>query len=620
MKIPYGIAHFARIRKEGYFYVDKTPFLPLLESAERGYSSLMLLRPRRMGKSAFVSLLAHYYDVGTAAEHDELFRGLWIHDHPTPEKHSYFVLSLNFSQLTPSSDEAVLAKNFCDAVKASVQMLILRHRGRWPELTALETSLAGYTDAAGLLANLLAMAAGSGKQLYVLIDEYDQFANALLSAGAESTYAKVIQATGFVRAFYRALKAGTETGAVGRLFVTGVSPLLLDDLTSGFNIVKQISLRSQFNAVAGFTHADVERALDELLAARPDLAGQPGLGDRAALLGVLEEHYDGYRFSEDATERVFNSDMVLYFLSELADQGRFPRQMLDMNARTDYRNVQRLAKVAGSRGVERRNVVEQLLDAGFIESALVEQFGVESLSATSQFVSLLYCLGLVTMAQAPSVAGLHRLVIPNRVIRELSWEHLALMLRDQEDIDIDTGDLTHALLGMARRGDIAPFVEIFQSRAIGRMGVKDFRRFDERSLKLMMLAFLSLSRVFHVLSEAELAQGYCDLFLGPSGQVPDARFAWVLELKYLPATARPKEIEAAFTQAAAQLGRYMSDSGLLSIVAQGKELRAGTLVFVSGREVLFRPWEPGGEPGGARGKAPRPKRGARRRGTPGKRR
>ena len=349
----------------------------------------------------------------------------------------------------------------------------------------------------------------------------------------------------------------------------------------------------RFNTLAGFTHADVERAVNELLDANPALSSEPMFADRGRLLGVLEQYYDGYRFSPQASERVFNSDMVLYFLSEVDRKREYPADMLDLNVRTDYRRLQRIGVLSGVAADERRTLLEAILADGGIESAIVRQFGVGSLSSQTQFISLLYYLGMLTLCPSPPSASGYRLEIPNRVIRELQWEHLAALLKDQARLTLDTRDLEGALHTMAVLGDIAPFLDLFHERVVKAVGLKDLRRFDEKALKLMLLSFISLSRLFYPLSEKEFAQGYCDLFLGVSPLYPGAKFAWLLELKYLPAGAKAPQIERAFAEAAAQVERYASDERLVPLLTQGQALKAGALVFVGARKVLFRPWTQG---------------------------
>ncbi len=336
MKIAYGNANFADIRRRGSFYVDKTPFLPILESDELGSKNIIFLRPRRFGKSSLLSMMEHYYDIAQSDQYDELFRGLWIYDHPTPEKSKYMVLRLDFSQMSVDEDEDVLQRNFLDVVKISLRTLLQRYRGRIPQLDSFEQRMDTFADPAGLIGNVLGTIAGTTSSLYVMIDEYDTFAVALLAAEQKDVYSKVTDKMGFVRAFYRTLKAGTQTGAIARVFITGGTPILLDDIVTGFNVVTNISNDPNFNTLAGFTEADVIRAVDELFRDHPNLSSIPEIGDREQLLRTLEEFFNGYRFAQEAKERVYNSTMVLYFLRELARHGKFPMEMLDPYARTDY--------------------------------------------------------------------------------------------------------------------------------------------------------------------------------------------------------------------------------------------------------------------------------------------
>lgn len=599
MQIPYGRSNFEEIRQKRYFYVDKTPFLPLLERAETGYP--LFLRPRRFGKSTLLSMLEHYYDLGRKEQFDDLFSGLWVHEHPTPERNAYLVLSLDFSRMSVEDDTDLLRENFCEAVKGPLRTFFMRYGGRIPQLVAMYDELEDYRDAAGLISNVLGIIAGTHYKLYLLIDEYDNFANRLLSRGSGGLYEQVlIQRTGFVRGFYAALKAGTATGAIRRMFITGVTPLMLDDLSSGFNIVTHASQNPHLNTLAGFTRADVERSVDELLASRPELANSHQLSDRAGLLDVLEQNYNGYRFSEDAKERVFNSDMVLYFLQEVATRGRYPDDMLDLNVRTDYRHLQRIGTIGGTQAEDRRRLLESILTEGHIRSDLVRQFGVKNLSSRTSFISLLYYLGMLTLRDAPRDVIGYDLEIPNRVIRELQWNHLAMMLEEQAEVSIDLDALQAALGAMAMSGDIAPFLDLFRAQILEALGLKDTRRLDEKTIKLLFMTYVSLGRAFHPLSEKEFAQGYCDLFLGASRNVAGARYSWLLEFKYLPAAAKSAQVEAAFVEAEAQVARYASDRELLPLLLGDRELKAGMIVLVGTKKALFRPWP-----------APQPQRGAR---------
>ncbi|MEZ4301721.1 MAG: AAA family ATPase [Polyangiaceae bacterium] len=419
MRIPYGQSNFAALRHDRAFYADKTPFLPELESLESGYRYLIFLRPRRFGKSLLVTMLESYYDASRAGQFDDLFGGLWIHRHPTAERGQYLALTLDFSSVTVSGDPESMRRSFATTVKGDVRLFLMRYRDRFPDLAHLHATLDSYDDAAGLMTTLLSVVAGLGQKLYLFIDEYDHFANRMLAGGQEGLYETIVRETGFVRSFYAALKAGTRSGGLGRMFITGVSPILLDDLSSGFNIIRHVSMLDRFNAMAGFTRAEVEQATDQLLADTPSLLADPQIGDRAALLTTLERHYNGYSFSRRAAERVFNSDLVLYFLSTLVSTGRYPEQMLDINVRTDYGRLQRIASLSGKTGAATRELLETILTEQTIRSELVEQFGMRAMYGRAQLVSLFYYMGMLTFSPGAADTARPELSIPNRVIRAL---------------------------------------------------------------------------------------------------------------------------------------------------------------------------------------------------------
>ncbi len=609
MKIPYGISDFGQIRGEGFFYADKTPFLPVLEAS---YRHVVFLRPRRFGKSTLVSLLEHYYDLGKRERFDDLFGGLWIHANPTPERNSYLVLTLDFSGVATDRGSEALLRTFTEAVRGGVEALVMAHRARVPELARLDERLHSLVDPEALLTALIGVVRGAGQRLYVLVDEYDHFANRLLAGGAEGEYEALVR-TGFVRTFFATLKSGTGSGAVARMFVTGVSPLMLDDLSSGFNIAAHASMDVGLSALAGFTRADTERAVDEFLAARPALAELPGLAGREALLDVLETHYNGYRFSPGTSERVFNSDMVLYFLNQVDRTRAYPEHMLDRNVRTEYGHLQRIGALSGTARAERRALLQTVLGEGRVRSEIVEQFGVKSLASRDHFLSLLYYLGMLTLGRSPRDLFGHELEIPNRVIRELQWEHLALLLQEEGEITIHVDELRAALAEMAIRGEIGPFLDLFREQVLRAFSNRDTRGLDEKTLKLLLMTYASLGRAFYPLSEKEFAQGYCDLFLAPSREVAGAHFSWLLELKYLKAGAKSAHVEAAFAEAEAQVARYASDPALLPILLGDRTLKAGSLVFVGTKKILFRPWD-----AAAAGPNPKGRKKAARSGPPGR--
>lgn len=593
MRIPYGIADFATIRREGYFYVDKTPFLTVLENPMSGYRYVVFLRPRRFGKSTILSMMSHYYDIAKADQFDALFTGLWIHEHQTPWRNKFLTLWFDFSQVATGRGPEALFRTFFDVVRGAVEDLLARYRKLLPDAERFENRLDTFQDPEGLLGAALRLVRRAGLELYVFIDEYDHFANRLLAAGDENAYNTIVKDTGFVRSFYATLKTGTGSGTVARLFMTGVTPLMLDDMSSGFNITSNISMSPRFDSFAGFTRTDVERAIDEFVVARPHLQGE--LADRSKLFETLKIYYDGYRFSANAKEGLFNSDMVLYFLRELDDQGRFPRELLDRNVRTAYEHLGHVGASGSVSMAERQTIFETILSERSIRSPLVEQFGVKLLETRSSFISLLYYLGMLTQRGGEQATGQDELEIPNRVIRELQWEHLAKHLDQQAIFAIDTGYLSSALESMGVRGDIAPLLDLFHRQIMQHFGIKDTRKLDERTIKLLFLMFVSLGKVYYALSEKEFAQSYCDLFFAAAPNIPGLQYAWLIEFKYLETNAKEPAIEAAFADAASQVQRYSKDATLLPLLVGKQELRCGTMVFIGTKRLLFRAW-PNDEP------------------------
>jgi len=322
----------------------------------------------------------------------------------------------------------------------------------------------------------------------------------------------------------------------------------------------------------------------------PELAQDRRVGDRAALLGVMEQYYNGYRFASRATERIYNSTLVLYFLLQLKESGRYPEEMMDLNVRTDYARLYRIARLAGGGDEENRILLETILKEGQIDSALVEQFGSVTAQQREQLVSLFYYMGMLTLGEQPADALVPRLIVPNRVIRTLQWEYLAVVLRETEQLSLDTMRLAKAIESMAVRGDIEPLLKMFREQVLGMIGVKDQRQFNEGTLKLMLAAYLSQARVFTILSEKEFARGYCDLFLALNDEVPAGKYAWMLEVKYLKTNAKAGAIEKFIEKAYGQLERYTSDEAFLKVLTRGRGWKAGVLVFVGAKEVIWRPW------------------------------
>lgn len=591
MRVPYANADFAAIRTEGYFYIDKTEFIAKLENMVEHH--LVFLRPRRFGKSTLISTLASYYDINKADQFDTLFGGLWIHEHPTPKKNAYLVLRFDFSAVASEGTPEGIRKSFAKQVKAPISLFISRYAALIPELKDLASTVSPSsteTDAAALMTDLLTTVEKAGRQVHVLIDEYDHFGNRLISDGKMSTYRELVDSSGFLRSFYAAIKAFAGTSTIARTFITGVSPIVLDDLSSGFNIISHISQNGRFNAMAGFTRNEVEQAVDLIVQNMAHRTDDPRFSDRAHLLEVLETYYDGYRFSKYADERMYNATLVLYFCAKVLEHARFPEQMLDLNARTDYGRLYQLAKAATEHESGVRTLLERALTVGEVNIPLVEQFGTRFPLAEAQVTSLFYYMGMLTYGPNAANESVPTLVIPNRVIRELQWEYMGYALADNERIVVDMTHIETALLAMAKEANIQPLLDVFTKEVLERISNRDLGKFNEKIMKLMLIAYLCQSRVFRVATELEMKQGYCDLLLSLRNASQREKFAWIIEAKYVAIKAKPETHAKAVDDAYAQIDHYMSDEGLVKMLTMGREIKAGVMVFVGAKRIDWYPW------------------------------
>jgi hypothetical protein len=404
MKIPYGQSNFVAIREGGAVYVDKTRYIEVLENENAPYQ--FFIRPRRFGKSLFVSMLQNYYDMNTADRFDELYGGLYIGEHPTEKRNAYLVLSLSFAAIVTSEGKDRLVASFDDEVRAQVEHCFRVYPTISGKFDQKETGLLGAEQA---VRRLVIAATEAGIKVMVLIDEYDNFANDLIGHGSRELYEDLMHGEGYVRTFYKALKEGTRTG-IERIFMTGVSPIMLDDLTSGFNITENFTTARHLNEMLGFTEAELSWVIDAVEADR--------YLPKEELLGEMRRLYNGYLFNAEATERLYNSDMALSFLNQLTRGTGYPTSILDDNVKTDYRKIRELAF-----NFRDEALLDKLLAEETVTSRLASRFSLESMYETREnFVSILFYIGLLTIAD--SDLGLSRFRIPNYVIRTIYWEYL----------------------------------------------------------------------------------------------------------------------------------------------------------------------------------------------------
>lgn len=424
MKFPYGISDFYSLITEGYFYVDRTDRIPGLEELGK---QLVFLRPRRFGKSLLLSMLENYYDVAQADSFERLFGSLAIGRDPTPRHNQYLVLKWDFSVVDPQGEVAEIRKALHDHINVGIQHFAQVYRDQ------LGASVPIHTDnAIASFESLLNVIQRSAHRLYLLIDEYDNFANEVMmsrQAGHPQRYEALLYCEETLKTLFKAIKEGTTGRGLDRVFITGVSPIVLADMTSGYNVARSVSLHPAVHDLCGFTEAEVAAPLQSLGAEGriPDEQVPPAME-------MMRTFYNGYRFTPEAAGPVYNPTLALYFLQELQERGQFPEEMLDSNLAMDRNRLTYVSQLPGGNPLIHQAVAG---DPPVSVDRLADRFGVADLLREDQEAgfnaSLLYYLGVLTLGGRVGLNRL-RLTIPNLVVRKLYVERLReLLLPDRRE-------------------------------------------------------------------------------------------------------------------------------------------------------------------------------------------
>ncbi len=568
--IGYSEADFRTMRTEDRLYIDRTAFIETMENQSN--KNLILVRPRRFGKSLWLSVLHYYYGAEHQDKFERLFGDLHIGQNPTPLRNSYMVLRLQFAGIEVESDKAILY-----GFRANVMTGILN---------CMSAYSAYFTDeeereikAVDTPANMLQMffRLYEKKQIpypvYILIDEYDQFANELVGLDTER-FKTIIGRSGFVRKFYEIIKNAANDGVVNRFFATGVSPLTIDALTSGFNITSSISLELEFHDLLGFTRDEVAYILQKVGATAAEIP---------PILADLKEWYNGYLFNIEATERLYNSDMIMYFASHYEKRKLYPRRMLDANIATDYTKVKRVFNIQ-NREAEFIPVLKTLTTEGVLSAEITEFFNLEKNFSTADLISLLFYMGWITIDNTDN--GLYNFIIPNQVIRELYYQYFIDITERETGLNRQVNDIQLALADLARSNNPHTFLGIIKALIDKELSFRDAQGFDERHLKMLMIPYLSLSASHYVVSEAEWESGYVDILLLKRPNIT-TQFNFIIELKYIkkadadkkdPQTQEPY-IQKIEREAREQIQKYIATNNAKRI----NNLKAWLIILV-GRE------------------------------------
>ena len=550
MKLPYGISNFARLIEDGYFYVDKTRYIEQLENEPAPY--IFFLRPRRFGKTLFVSMLRYYYGLEHQEQFDSLFGKYYIGAHPTSRAHSYHVLKFDFSRIGTSTPETTQS-GFQQNVLIGVKDFEKRYDGMSQDYT-------GYENPSDALKEFFVT--HREKKIYLLIDEYDHFANEILSFHFKH-FSEMVSRSGFVRKFYETIKAATGDGIVDRMFVTGVTPITLDSLTSGFNIARNLSLLGSYNEMMGFRQTEVKQLIEQTGLETSNSLNNP--------LADIRQWYNGYLFHEESQNRIYNPDMVLYFLTEFfRDQKyQYPKHLIDTNIACDYGKIRLLFQLRAPG--QNYQVIHQLIHDGGVTSQLTEQFSFEREFTRQDFISLLFYTGFISIEKA-QLNNLH-FSIPNFVIKGLYWEFFLQWVKEQNALTFEVTDVRQLVLKLAQENQLQPFLDLIE-KALQTLSNRDFIQFDEKYVKVLFVAFASLANLYYIRSEQETEQKYVDvLFLHRPPYFPNYQFAF--ELKYLK-KSESAQLETTVQTATIQLQGYLQSEALQRL----DNLKAYVIVFV----------------------------------------
>ena len=546
--IPYGISDFKQVREENKYLVDKTRFFEQMELAG---NFLFLVRPRRFGKSLFLNMLEAYYDINEKDNFDKLFHGLYVADHPTEYRNRYQIMHLDFSQV--GSDVERLQDNFDFYLSISCESFAEKYARFYPGGFVDEVKRIPRGEQKLNYINFTARR--SGCNLYLIVDEYDNFTNNVLNIKGQEAYHALTHGTGFYRDVFKLFK-----GMFDRIIMLGVSPITLDDLTSGYNIALNITMDPRFNQMLGFSEDDVRQMIryyKEVGAIKPEVTEDSIIAD-------MKPWYDNYCFAKDSFGRepsMFNSDMVCYYLSNLVGVGQRPEELIDPNTMTDYGKLKRLIKIDKTEG-KRIEIIHDIAEKGFIKARLVSHFPAEKMMEFGNFVSLLYYYGMLTIGGV--VGDRLKLIIPNNNVRLQYYQYL---LDEYSSIhSIDISDLDDAFDEAALEGDWQPLISFICKAYHDTTAVRQLIE-GERNLQGFMNAYLTLTNYYLVAPEMEFSHGYCDFFLLPNYAVyPMVRHSYILELKYLKADATDAEADRQWSEAREQIKTYAADKKLQSML------------------------------------------------------
>ena len=529
LKMPYGISNFEELITENYYYVDKTKYIEKLENLPE--KRIMFLRPRKFGKTLFTSVIENYYDKNKADKFNKLYGNTYIGKNPTELKNSYCILRFNFSGIDTSSEETTI-RGFKNSTIESIKLFIGKYN--------IDFYINDGQDAEEILNSLLTAFSLQkiNEKIYVIIDEYDHFANELLGFNPEQ-FRGLVSKNGKVRKWYEVLKKGTET-VVDSIFITGVAPITLDSLTSGFNIGTDITQDIDFNEMMGFTEKELVEILNNQEITKEE---------QEKILPIMKENYDGYKFSLGAENQIYNSNMCLYFLSKYIRLDKIPNDLIDMNIASDYSKIGKMLDLC--KGENKLEILQKTVQGKPIVNRIVEKFNPAIEFTESDMISMLYYLGYLTIAG--DLAGVQELVIPNKVMKEIYASYFMQLMSQEAEFRIDNSTSVQILKEIALEGRIDKIIEVLRIY-LKNLSNRDLRKFDEKYIKLIFYCIAMNINSYFTKSEMEVNRNYPDILLVPRDRTKGYK-AIMVEFKYLKKGEKSK-LEEKQKEAREQIERY----------------------------------------------------------------
>jgi len=560
-KIPDGQSNFEKIRTENYVYVDKTRFIEQIENEDNSYC--FLIRPRKFGKSLFTSVLEYYYDLRFKDRFQELFGDLYIGKNPTPKKNNMFVLNIDFSGIDTSSIEEFNI-SLLEKIKMAVTFFITDHRDYIENIDEAKAKVWSMEKVSTCIEYVFDIVKTNGKKVYIIIDEYDHFANDMIASGTylgNEDYKKTVWAGSQIRDLYETFKANSKT-VIDKMFITGITPIMLDDVTSGFNISNNLSNELRYNEILGFTEEEVEFLIDAC-----------GI-DREKITVDREFLYNGYLFHVDATKKLYNSAMILYLLHKIKVTEGEIKHLINENLKTDYGRIRNLLS-------KKENIakLEEIIEFKNITAEISTRFSIDKIHENKNFLSLLYYMGMLTI---DNKNGIPMLKIPNYSIKTIYWEFMENMITERNpEMVYDPNVIFEGLIKMAFDNNYKPFFENFHKNFVSQISNRDLENFSEKNVKFLLLSILFQNNIYIPISETENSTGYSDIYLQRRNLYPLVQIDWVWEIKYIKEKDIRKKafIERKKADAIEQLQRYKTsnlfkdrtDVRYLAVVFVGKK-------------------------------------------------